>query len=258
MQERVIEIDQNKFDNTVTIRIDGPAFPHNKFIRVVKALFSLLEEIDKGTSKDGITTLNWNVEAITKGSLCLKAKSTPTNGMVPFSRGKDVVAILGSGLELLRHDSAPPYGFSSRAMRDAKVFIEELDPDDIAHIDLSSKDWNFHFFHEIAKNLLEIPIQTYKFWGSVEGKLVNLDAEKKIKFGIRSQLQPNLIKVLVGDDEELYQKAINAMRKRVYVYGEIRQRFRGEKINIKAREIKVFPNDNEVPTSNDILKMLGI
>jgi hypothetical protein len=258
MQDENIGFERNIFDNTLTIRIDGRAFPQAKFIKVLRTLFSLLEEIDKETSEDGEITLDWDIEAVTKGSLTLKTKSNPINANIPFSRGREVVQTLGLGLEQLSHKSQKPNGFSAKAIKSAKSLIEEIDPEDIAEIDLSSKNWGFHAFNEIAKNLIEIPLQTYSFWGAVEGKLVSLNAENKIKFGIRSKLQPKLINVFVGDDEVLFQKAVDAIRKRVYIYGEIRQWFGGEKVNIKAREIKVFPDDSEIPTSSEILRMLGV
>jgi hypothetical protein len=249
------KISKDEFANTIAIKIDGPDFPSDKFIKILRNFFLILEEIDKATSENGEQTVEWSVEAIKPGSLALETKGLPKAEAISFGRSSEIICTFANGLESLRKSSNIPEGFSNTAMRSTRVFVESINPDDIAEIDFMSKNWNFQHIHEVAENLLPKAKKTYSYWGSIEGKLVSLDAEKKIKFGLRSNLQPKLIHCFV-DDEKLFQEALNAIRCRVYIYGLIRQSIDGEKQNIKAREIKVLPDKNQIPNSEKILQML--
>jgi hypothetical protein len=256
MQDRELGISKDEFDNTLTIRIDGPYFPYGKFIKALDNFFHILEAIDKETSKDGEPSVDWSISAVTSGSLSLEAKGSPKNQDTDFERTAEVVYTFASGFESLRDSSERPYGFSKEAMRYARNFVDLIDPDDFAELGFSSNKWKFLHIYEVADNLWSKPSETYSFWGAVEGKLISLNVEGRAKFGIRSPLQRKIITCFV-EKENLFKTAKSAIGKRVYVYGKIRQVVDGHKVNITAQEIKIFPDENEIPDSRDILRRLG-
>jgi hypothetical protein len=257
MQDRELRISKNEFDNTLIIRIDGPYFPYEKFIKALDYFFHILEAIDKETSKDGESTIDWAISAVSTGSLKVEAKGTPKNQETEFERGSEVVYTFASGFESLRNSPERPYGFSREVIHYARNFVDLIDPDDFAELGFISKNWKFLHIYEVADNLWSKPSETYSFWGAVEGKLISLNVEGRAKFGIRSSLQKKII-ICFTEKEDLFKTAKNAIGRRVYVYGKIRQIIDGHKVNITAQEIKIFPEDNEIPSSRDILRRLGI
>jgi hypothetical protein len=256
MQDRESGIRKDEIDNTLTIRIDGPYFPYDKFIKALSNFFHILEAIDKETSTDGKSTIDWSISTLKAGSISLEAKGSPKNQATGFERTSEVIYTFASGFESLRHSPDNPPGFSKEAMRYAKGFVDLIDPNDFAELGFSSKGWRLPDIHEVADNLLNKPIETYSFWGAVEGKLVSLNVEGRAKFGIRSPLQKSIIKCFV-DNEKLFKTAKSAIGERVYVYGKIRQVLDGQKVNITASEIKIFSIESEAPSSGDILRRLG-
>ncbi len=88
-------------------------------------------------------------------------------------------------------------------------------------------------------NVDEITQNFYSIYGSIEGQLVSINIANRQKMGIRSLTDNKIIKCFFP--EELFEQAREALGKRVYVFGLIRQYLHGEKINIQVQEMKVFP-----------------
>ncbi len=105
-------------------------------------------------------------------------------------------------------------------------------------------------------NVDEITQNFYSIYGSIEGHLVsiNIANRQKIKMGIRSLTDNKIIKCFFS--EELFEQAREALGKRVYVFGLIRQYLHGEKINIQVQEMKVFPKKSVAPSLSNIINSI--
>lgn len=239
----------------LVIALDGPVFPRNKFLNIVNLLFSVLDDIDKETSSDGKATVEWSVFAVDKGSLEIGVESSPKIPDIGFQRGVEINRIFAYGIESLARSHEIPKGFTKKSINKVVSLLNQTDPDDVSTIRFSSGSWKFTDLSAVANNVIKYPTEVCSFWGGIEGRLVTLDAEKTIKFGLRSGLQLRLIHCLIND-EELYEIALKAIRKRVYIYGQIRQSVDSQKLNILARDIEILPDEDELPTSAEILARL--
>ena len=105
-------------------------------------------------------------------------------------------------------------------------------------------------------NVDEITQNFYSIYGSIEGQLVsiNIANRQKIKMGIRSLTDNKIIKCFFP--EELFEQAREALGKRVYVFGLIRQYLHGEKINIQVQELKVFPKKSASSSLSNIINSI--
>lgn len=56
--------------------------------------------------------------------------------------------------------------------------------------------------------------------------------------------------------DELFETARNALGKRVYIFGLIRQYLHGEKINIHVQEIKLLPEPSDSFSVANIFNMI--
>ena len=242
-------------DNKLTIKIDGPSFPFDKFTEALKNFESILKEIDKETSGDGRPTVSWSIDSLRSGSLVLTAQGQPSKADVEFDRAFEIVDYFANGLESLRRNQDRPEGFSKAALKHTKNLARLIDPDDFAELDFSARGWKFQQMHEVADNLLQEPHKNYKSWGAISGKMISLNNENKVRFGIRTKTQNRVINCFIND-EELFKIALEAIEKRyqVYVYGEIRQIWNGRKVNIKAQEIKYLKQD--LSSSQDLLEQM--
>lgn len=91
--------------------------------------------------------------------------------------------------------------------------------------------------------------------GSVEGKLLGLIIHGKSRFLIFDPLTGRqVICYFTGRVE--WESVLKAFGKRVAVTGFIRSRRSGEKVSIQVSRLHVFPPDEELPSSQEMLGIL--
>lgn len=253
-EETISSVTSSDGRTTLTIVIDGPYFPLTKFRQAIDSLLGLLTEIDKETSNKGDTTVEWSIQSIESGSIHMTAVATPVNEERDHQRPSEVMQTFTSGIARLQDAPVIPDGFSEAALRHTRAFGELINPDDFAAIQLGSDGWNTSIAPRLAGNVNEIARTTQKYYGSIEGVLVSISLSGRQTLGIRSKLEGKTIKCFFKDD--LFEVAKEALGKRVYVFGIIRQRRHGPKINIEVHELRMLPSREEQPSVNDILARL--
>lgn len=239
---------------TLTISIDGPYFPLDKFRKALDSFIDLLTEVDKETSEKGDLTIEWAISSIRSGSIHITAVANPVNQELHNTRPNEVLRTVTKGLDQLQEVPVIPNGFSEAALKYSRTFGAILNPNDFAEIRFKSNGWNKNVAPRLAGNIDEITRTTQKFYGSVEGVLVSISVTGKQSLGIRSSIEAKTVRCYFKD--ELFETAKDALGHRVYVFGLIRQRVHGPKINIEVEELKMLPSADELPTVNDILARL--
>ena len=239
---------------TLTISIEGPYFPLAKFRKALDSFIDLLTEVDKETSENGDLTVEWAISSITAGSIHITAVANPVNEEIHQSRPRQVIKTVTQGLDQLQEAPLIPIGFSEAALNYAKTFGVILDPNDFAEIKFRSNGWNKNIAPRLAGNIDEITKTTQSFYGSIEGYLVSISVAGKQTLGIRSSIEGKVIKCHFKD--ELFELAKDALGGRVYVFGLVRQRLHGPKINIQVDELRILPSQDEMPTISEILARL--
>jgi hypothetical protein len=239
---------------TLAITIDGPYFPLAKFRKALDSFIDLLSEVDKETSESGNPTVEWAIASIEAGSIHITAVANPVSEETSKTRPRELISTITRGLEQLQAAPVIPSGFSEAALRYSKTFGEIINPSDFAEIRFGSNGWNTNIAPRLAGHVDEITKTTQKFYGSLEGTLVSISLAAKQKLGIRTSLEGRVIPCYFKDD--LFDLAKEALGRRVYVFGLIRQRAHGPKINIQVDEMRILPAPDEMPTVDDILAIL--
>jgi hypothetical protein len=93
----------------------------------------------------------------------------------------------------------------------------------------------------------------HESFGSIEGVLDAINLHKNKYFTIYSFLDDRGIKCLFPDD--LLEEAKKNLGKKVYVYGLVRSREDGQRLNILVTEIEPLPKQDEALS---IYNMIGI
>jgi hypothetical protein len=238
----------------LTISIEGPYFPLTKFRKVLDSFMDLLAEVDKETSDSRNPTVEWSISSIKSGSIHITAVASPANDDVERSRPSQVVQTITQGIDRLLEAPVIPPGFSENALKHIKLFGEIIDPDDFAEISFRSNSWEKSIVPKISGNVDEITKTTQKFYGSIEGTLVSISVAGRQSLGIRSSIEGRTIRCYFQDD--LFEDAKKALGHRVYVFGLIRQRSHGPKVNIEVNELRILPPPSEMSTVSEILARL--
>lgn len=252
MQRQDLSFSRDEFINTLTIDIDGPYFPLEKFKETIEHFLTILSELDRGISTTGDPVIEWSISSVSSGSLHLTAEANLVSDDIEPSRPSEVIFTFARGMEFIRERPERPPLFSNRALKSAKAFSELLDPENFAEIEVSAGKWRLQITRSISANVNEVIEDFHKSYGAIEGTLVSISLANKQSFGIRDFLEEKVIRCFFPDD--LFETARSALGKRVYVFGIIRQRTHGEKINIQATELKVLPSSSELLTLKDIFK----
>lgn len=96
---------------------------------------------------------------------------------------------------------------------------------------------------------------TCKSFSTVEGILQAVDLSRKPLFRIYDLLTNKSLRCYFPSD--FLEKIQDALGKRVSVYGVIRSREDGEKVSIEVQEMEIFPSEEELPSIEDIVGILG-
>jgi hypothetical protein len=91
-------------------------------------------------------------------------------------------------------------------------------------------------------------------YGTIDGELLALNVKGKPRFSIYETIHQKPVNCFFED--ERYPDVISAIRKRVSVYGKINYHRNGEPASVEIQNLKVFPDQSELPQFNDIIGLL--
>lgn len=246
-------------ETSLSVKVDGTHIPLEKFRKLIDAFMETLNEIDKETSDDQNRTIFWDIRSLTYNSpLLLEIEATPNSKSIDTRRPIKVINTFRDGIKALQHPNILPNGFSEKALRSAKKIAEIIDPNDLAEITFIGKGWQTQINADLVANLekhLDDTYNTHKSYGSVEGKLLSITLNKRKKFGVKASLQASLVDCYFKE-ESLFEQAREYLGKRVYVYGIVRKKDNGEKLNIEVLEIEKLPDLEDMPSAQEMLNQL--
>jgi len=108
----------------------------------------------------------------------------------------------------------------------------------------------------IAEIVREDERQGYNDFGTVEGIMDTIKDKDGLQFRVRDDVLALAIKCLIA--EEQLKQAFDAFRKRVEVSGVIRYNRKGIPRSIRAERIEQLPNDDDLPSPEDVKGILRI
>ncbi|WGV27014.1 OB-fold nucleic acid binding domain-containing protein [Halotia branconii] len=241
---------RDEFSNKLTIDIDGPYFPLEKFQKVIENFQGILSELDRTISGTGKPGIEWSISSISSASIHLTAEANLISDEIEHNRASQIITTFVRGLEILQEKPERPTLFNNRALSNARAFSEMLDPENFAEIEFRSDFGRIQVTSSISSHVDEIIQDYHTSYGSIEGQLVSISLANQQSLGIRDFLDNKIIRCYFPD--HIFEIAKDALGKRVYVFGKIRQRTHGPKVNITVEELKVLPDSSELPSLMDI------
>lgn len=243
-------------DNKVTkpeklvLTLDSGALPSGKFIAAVTSFFRILNSVaDSATHTKN--AVEWLVE-VKRGSAIIQAEAVPNN--VDMRYVSEAVHAITSGLDALEagQRERPPH-FTDEAMKAVRT-LSSLSSSDV-FVKVTANDFVARLSTQTVASVNSVLEASYSDYGSIEGKLEVVSIRQSPKFNLYDDLTDQAV---VCHFEEIWlPDVMAAFDRRVSVWGDIRYRKDGLPVNIQVEGFRVFGTENELPSINDIVGILG-
>ena len=234
----------------VTLTLDAGALPSGKFIAAVTSFFRLLNSVaDSATHTKN--AVEWLVE-VQKGSAIIQAEAVPNN--VDIRYVPEAVQAITSGLYTLEegHGERPPH-FTDEAMKAVRT-LSRLSSSEV-FVRVTANDFVGRLSTQAVASVDSVLEASYSDYGSIEGRLEVVSIRQSPKFNLYDDLTDQA--VVCHFKETRLPDVMAAFNRRVSVWGDIRYRKDGLPVNIQVEGFSVFGAENELPSINDIVGILG-
>jgi hypothetical protein len=246
---------------SLTLDIEGSQLSFDKFLKAQEYLSKLLHEVDRAVREATPTaiadqkrpTIDWIISQVSGGSVHLTLEGMTKEEVKP-SHITQVLQIVETGISTIVNYPERPHFFSDRALENVK-FLAKLVEKDVFMIQLSVNSQRVTLNEHLIANVDEIIGGKYRSFGSVEGILKAIDLSRQPVFRVYDLLTNKSVRCYFNSDTLDIIK--DALEKRVSVSGWINSREDGEKISIQVEEIDIFPSEDELPTIEEMIGILG-
>lgn len=226
--------------------------PMASLLRAQAAFHDLLREVSRSIAATLDDPVTWVVESVSEGSTDYALAPNPGSTKLPTSTLDRMVEAVPAGISILRERAERPPHFTDKALTLTATLSTVPLPwlrtrNGAAEVEIT-RSAGLH-----AQRILAMPYTSD--FGTVEGRLeaVNVHGGRR-QFVIYDDLTGERIECHFG--HRIATDEIKVDR-RVAVTGEIRSRENGEIVSVIAERIEVFPPDDELPTSDEVLGILA-
>lgn len=230
----------------------GEELPPDRFIAAVRAFFGYINEVGKTLVDDG-DALGWTVR-VREGSALIAVHPTPN--VAP-----EIVQSLYSKAERGIRDVANGQLDDANLPEPALRHLRALSDLTLARVDhiVPMQIWirrkPISLDVRIADVIREDLRAEYNDFGTVEGRLETIqDRRGSLQLQIRDPMFKQLVRCAFP--EEMLADVFEKFRKRVEISGVIHYRRNGTPISIDAAKIDQFPDDDDLPTADDVRGIL--
>jgi len=229
--------------NSIEVKIDGPRLTPEKFIAAVEHFFALVEGVSRNMFADD--EIGWTVE-VAQGSAIIRAKSTNPNAAKAADAVKRGVRSLKSGVQ-----SAPRW-FTKNEIRAARELAIIPDGTAVTAVHIQNGEAPEEMSDTVVKTADAIlTAERTTAYGSLEGVLDTVSVRDGFRCAV---FEPNYHKPVTCsfNKKDLEAQAYAAFGKRVLVSGMVRYGKEGYPTSIDADVIRVFPEETELPSVEEI------
>ena len=236
--------DQIPTDLTIGL---GDDLSPDEFVAAVRHFMGYVADITDAQKGDG-AKINWTVK-VREGSALIGVEP---DASAPKSRLTMIYKKAAYGVGALARGDIEGAGLSEKAVNHLKSLS------DIAGKRQNGEDVNLWIKREqinigrgIAKVINEDWKSDYHDFGTIEGRLeVIQDTAGSLRIRVKDFLYPRAINCVVP--EKLIEKVFSSFRRRVEIEGLIHYRRDGTPISVTAQMIEELPEDDELPTADDV------
>lgn len=231
----------------------GDDLSPDEFLAAVKHFLGYVEEITEAQSGDG-SDINWTVR-VREGSYLIGVEPQPTAAP---SRLAMIYKMAAYAPPVISGGEVAASGLPEKAIGHLKSLSDLAAKNERgAGIRLWVEKSPITIGAGIAKAVREDWDSDYHDVGTIEGRLEAIrDSSGSVRIGVKDFLYPKLISCSVP--EHLLEKALGSFRKRVEVEGLIHYRKDGSPISIEAQNIDVLPEDNDLPSADDVRGIMAL
>ncbi len=232
----------------------GENLSPDRFMAAARAFFGYVQEVAEAVEGDG-EHVHWTVR-VREGSHLIGVAPTQ-----PAIHGGVLAAIYTkaeSGLSLLASGHSSEAGLSENAMKHLRVLSELTDATHgkPVKVNLWVCKKPVAVSPEVARVVREDHKAAYNDYGTLEGRLRTIQDNGSVQLMLKDELLGLNLRCYVGDD--LLPTAFANFRKRVEVAGLIHYRANGVPISIEVSGIDPLPEDDELPTPEQVRGLLRI
>lgn len=237
------------------VEIDASELTLVRFDQVAHDVSSLIREVAGEVTGEGRDAVQWIIEDIRRESpLRLELAPRPATQRVPPDLVERVATTITEGIAAIEERPERPRYFNDAALDRAKDLSSRLGEEVLA-VRFRSRNGEISepvaVTKRVAVNVDEIVGPRREQFGSVEGKLEGLTVHGRRIFYVWETLTNRRVECIFSDRIPL-EDVLAAFSRRVSVRGLIRLRKTGEKLSIEARELFVFPPEEELPSIEEI------
>jgi hypothetical protein len=243
--------DQIPTDLTLEI---GENLSPERFMAAARAFFGYVQEISCALAPDA-EPVRWIVR-VREGSTLLAVDPGPS---VPQETAQRIYARTERGIRHLIDRDIEDSGLPEPALKHLRTLSEmtEAGPNEAAPVPI--RVWvqrkPISLEPTIASVIREEWRADYNDYGTIEGRLETIqESYGTLQFYIRDAMLRQRVRCYFP--EELLPAVFETFRKRVEVSGVIHYRKNGTPVSIEAEHILGLPDDNELPTAEDVRGIL--
>lgn len=238
-------------DTDITLELDGSQITPDKFRKSINAFVGLLEVITKSVCRDE-PIVEWRMQ-VKAGSNLVGADAT--EGANP-NHVRRILALMAQGLEQFELEGEMPPVYPDEAIKRIRELsnLAAKKVEDDTRIGLWVKKRRQEITPAIYAAARAALRPGFSEYGTVEGQFSVLSDRKGVHFVIYERVWDKPVVCTVPED--LLETTMHLWRKRIAAHGMVHYRPDGLPTRIDAQEIEPFPEDNELPSHEDVLGVL--
>lgn len=240
---------------SITLSIEGNDVPAEKLIAVIREFYALLDEVAYEVC--GKKRARW-VARVKEGSN--QVVFSPSKGeQAPMEH---ISGALFEGLACLEKntESEPPY-YNMRAIGHAhnlgRAFHAKRDPG--SSVQVISGGRHLTISDGVSAGAWKYIAAEHEEMGSVEGRLEVISGHKGFSYKIYDDLTDRAVECesLPEKEKAIKETVLGTFEKRVSAYGLIKFNAAGQPLRIIVHELRVFKDDSELPTVEDMQRLFA-
>jgi len=228
----------------IEIKINASDLTPDAFLKAAESFLDIVQGVGKNISS---TPIDWRVE-VAEGSAILRVRA----GNPSAESARSIEAIY-KGMRSLRSGvKVTPVGFSQKEVRSARALAAVIDGTKIQTITFRNGG-DAEDFPKAVTAVVDAILtgENYTAFGSIEGKIDSLSDKHIFTCSV---FDPNLNREITCyfQKQNIVEEAVLAFRKRVLVAGLIRYGKEGYPTSIVVDSIRIFPDESELPSLEEI------
>jgi hypothetical protein len=234
--------------------LEAPEVEFRHLISAGSVFAALINEVTRAYTQASHDQIKWIIE-IKPGSVRVPLRGRPANGEFVSGSITELAAAITDGMATLDERAERPRFFTDQALVQARA-LANLATDELP-ISVRRGRRKVPLSKRALPNIDRVIGKQQTSYGTVEGKLEGLQLHgPKPQFAVYEPLTGHKVECHFTEDVTL-DDLRPAIGRRVGVRGQIRSTAEGVRMSVDAHELRIFPDDADLPTAEDVLGILA-